>query len=163
MGPVASESESDSDKVQWRPRGRRWFQGVTVVGVLGAVAFVANAFSPDVDLGSVAVGAAMDALMLLAVWRFGLHPSVTAERRRLIVRNPFRTYVMDWAEVAHCTPTRSGMRIEREGQRSVLAWAVQKAGVWGVIRHRTRADEVAEFLNRRALRSSHHSGPHYDE
>ncbi len=90
-------------------------------------------------------------LLLLAVaglvyaWRFGLHPRVIADERRLTVVNPRRRTSFAWEDVTVIAPGPDGLLIGSE--RAVAeAWCVQKSN-WSTRKgRRTRADEIVDTL-----------------
>jgi hypothetical protein len=123
-----------------------------VLGAAGvAVAVVATAMSPE-DGHWIAglLMAGIGALVAVASWRYGLHPAIIAAPDGLTIRNPWRTHVLEWDDVLDCQPGYYGLAIsDRHGGR-FSAWAVQRSNVAMWSKLRTRADEVAEALARRA-------------
>jgi hypothetical protein len=96
------------------------------------------------------VSAALLILCALGCWRWGLHPRIVATFTGIEIRNALRTHFVPWRDFEGCTPSYRGLVIVRRGGIRVFGFAVQKSksSVW---RHlRTRADDISEYLARRA-------------
>ena len=96
--------------------------------------------------------ASASVLILCAVgcWRWGLHPRIIATFTGIEIRNALTTHFIPWRDFVSCKTSYRGLTIVRRGGGRVFAFAVQKSNL-SVWRHlRTRADDIAEYLARRA-------------
>jgi hypothetical protein len=103
------------------------------------------------DLEALWVGFALAALFGLTFgvtgWRFGLRPRIMAEVDGVSVRNPGAETFVPWVRVVHASAGYSGITI-RTSDGEVTAWAVQKSNLARWLHRGTRADDVADFINR---------------
>jgi hypothetical protein len=83
-----------------------------------------------------------------AGYRFGVVPLIAATATGIRVRNPLRRHEIAWRDLDHVAPTYFGLRIKRVDGRIITAWAVQKSNLSTWTKRRTRADEVADEMNR---------------
>ena len=89
-------------------------------------------------------------LCSLGCWRWGLHPRIVATFTGIEIRNALKTHFVPWRDFASCKTSYRGLTIVRRSGGYVWAFAVQKSNL-SVWRHlRTRADDIAEYLARRA-------------
>lgn len=100
---------------------------------------------------------AMCAAGAFAGYRFGVLPSIALTATGIRVRNPLRRHEIAWRDIDVVGPTYYGLRIKRVDGRPITAWAVQKSNWSRWTKRTTRADEVADELNRasRAGRGIH--------
>jgi hypothetical protein len=82
----------------------------------------------------------------VGLWLGALRPFVRAEDEGLIVRNPISTRHIHYGDIVLCRPGYSGLEIITRNGR-VTAWAVQKSNLASWLHTRTRADEVAAFID----------------
>ncbi|MFD0783493.1 PH domain-containing protein [Micromonospora azadirachtae] len=144
----------DLDEVRvWRLGvGLRIFAGL-LFGVMsvGLVAFVAyQAAAPDGDLRSALVAAVPFGLLGFLLWRQIFHPRLTAGPEGLVLRSQWRTSRVPWAAVVRCDPGYYGIVITCTDGSRVVAPAPQKSNLSRWLGRSTRADDVADYLERRA-------------
>jgi len=78
-------------------------------------------------------------------WRFGLHPSLRADERGVIVTNPGRRVRFGWSEINVLAPGENGLVVGSESDRAEV-WCIQKSR-WATRRgRRTRADRIVDEL-----------------
>lgn len=124
-----------------------WVLGVTA-GVLG-LAGLATAFGGG-DTGSALIVALVNAMLALCAWRWGTHPLIGASDAGVTVRNPLRSLVVPWDDVAGCRATARGVTLLRRSGPPVVAWAVQKPSMSAWTGRHTVADDVVAYLVDRA-------------
>src|SRR5207302_8530975 len=135
---------SEGDRI-WRPnRAARAAGWVFVLGGVAVAAYLARHHQLDL--------AALAALFAVGGWRYGLHPSLSATKEGVVIRNPLRRVKVPWRQVEGALPGSRGVIILRTDRRPVNAWAVQKANWSHFLGKRRRADDVAEYLTRSARR-----------
>jgi hypothetical protein len=126
-------------------------------GVLVLTGFVLlllrAALQPNVSVPAALAMVAMVAGASIHVYRLSVHPRIWATVHGLLVRNPYSTIEVPWAEIKKLSPGYSGLCIQRSDGSEVTAWAVQKSNIANAAGHRTRADAVAEDIARRAAQA----------
>jgi hypothetical protein len=135
---------SEGDRL-WRPNRAGLAAGcVFLLGGLALAAYFARHHQPDL--------AALAALFAVGGWRYGLHPSLSATKEGIVIRNPLRRVMVPWRQVEGALPGSRGIIVLRSDRRPVRAWAVQKANWSHFLGRRRRADDVAEYLTQAAKR-----------
>jgi hypothetical protein len=150
IGHTATVDETQVWRMGLVARCCAW--AVVVLGVAGvAVAAVATATDPSdghwiagLIMAGICGGAAVWS------WRYVLHPAIIAAPDGLTIRNPWRTHARSWDDVVDCQPSYYGIAVADRHGGGVYAFAVKKSNVATWRERRTRADEVAEGLARRA-------------
>jgi hypothetical protein len=135
---------SERDRT-WRPNRAGLAAGcVFLLGGIAVAAYFARHHQPDL--------AALAAVFAVGGWRYGLHPSLSATKEGIVIRNPLRRVKVPWRQVEGALPGSRGIIVLRTDRRPVKAWAVQKANWSHFLGRRRRADDVAEYLTHAAKR-----------
>jgi hypothetical protein len=92
-------------------------------------------------------------ILPVGFWLGALRPFIRAEESGVTVRNPLSTTHVSYADIVGCTPGYSGLAI-RTRSGTVVAWAVQTTNIASWLHKHTRADDVAAFIESRALHAS---------
>lgn len=79
-----------------------------------------------------------------------LRPFISADTEGVHVQNPVRRHNLSWEEIREVVPGYHGLEIMTREDEMVIAWAVQKSNLAGWLSRRTRADDVADFLQQAA-------------
>lgn len=141
------EPVADGSRRVWRAAPAT-LAAVVVFSVLAAAAVGGLAYLVYRKDGSPWVPGALGVLVLLALayaWRFGLHPSLTADDDGVVVRNPFSSRSFAWHDITLIAPGENGLVIGSD-DGVAEAWCVQKTN-FALRRGRfTRADAVAHEL-----------------
>ncbi|WP_422744625.1 PH domain-containing protein [Micromonospora sp. WMMD754] len=137
----------------WRlGRITRVFAGL-LLGVMTIVAvavFAYQASTPDGDLRPALAIAVPYGLLGFLVWRQIFHPRLSVDAEGLILRGPWRTTRVPWPAVVRCDPGYFGIAITCADGSWVMAPAPQKSNLSRWLGRGTRADDVADYLERRA-------------
>ena len=99
----------------------------SVVLALGAAAVLGMVLRSDGVAGLVPV-LGWGGLAGVAVWALWWAPAITLSDEHLRVRNAWRTHVVPWTQVAHCSTRWSLVIMLRDGS-AVTAAAAQRAGL----------------------------------
>lgn len=106
-------------------------------------------FDTNREFGGLVLGGLL-AMCALFLWRFGIHPRLRAFPDGLEIRNGLSARFVLWSQIDRCTPGYGGLwLILKDGQRQRI-WAIQKSNLMTWLNRRTRADEVADFIEMRA-------------
>jgi hypothetical protein len=119
---------------------------VFIAAVVAGAIVVAVEAEPGLLVATVLGG---HPLLLVSVLG-GLRPFVSAGPAGVHVRNPVRRYDLSWAESTEVRPGHHGLEITTREDEVVVAWAVQRSSVASRSKRRTRADDVADLLQRSA-------------
>jgi hypothetical protein len=141
-----------TDDRVWRPTAgsRIGLYLVAALFVALAAVIVATGDSDDSLLGGVAIGAVMGLLPAAVAVRFARRIRIVATDEELVIVSFASERRIPWSEVVDAEPGYSGITIGLSDGSSVLSGAVQKANISAWFRRDTRADQVAEYINRRA-------------
>ena len=106
-------------------------------------------FGNDREGGGLVLGGLLVAHALFA-WRFGIHPRLRVFPDGIEIRNALSTRFVSWSQIDRCMPGYGGLwLILNDGQRQRI-WAIQKSNLMTWVNRRTRADEVADYIELRA-------------
>ncbi|MEV0804920.1 PH domain-containing protein [Micromonospora sp. NPDC050200] len=120
------------------------------MAVVVVMFFVWQATAPDGDLlAPLAIGATYG-LMGFVMWRRIFHPRLSAGPAGLILRREWRTIRVPWSAVLQCDAGYYGITITCADGSRVVAPAPQKSNLSRWLGRETRADAVADYLERRA-------------
>ncbi|WP_426594404.1 DUF3592 domain-containing protein [Cellulomonas sp. McL0617] len=145
------ESSGDATPLPiiWRV-GRAGLIASRIGVALGTLALVAVAtwvlIWPDADRFAAALVGVFSAFVVVALWRVGIHPRLTASDIGLSIQNPFEGVTVPWNDVVETTAGFDGITVTRLSAPPTTIWAVQKANFSSWRGARTRADEVAATL-----------------
>ena len=84
-------------------------------------------------------------LVLVYVWRFGLHPKLRVTETEIEVVNPIRRQVFAWDDVTLIAPGENGLVIGSEDAQAE-AWCIQKSNYAARRGRLTRADRITHEL-----------------
>ena len=136
---------------EWRPRlaGRvaAWL-AIVVAVPLAVWAVIWGVLNDKVT--SALLMSALLILYAIGRWRWALHPRLIVLADGIKVRNGFSEQFVEWAEVDRCAAGYMGIVVVKKDGGTVTAFAVQKSNAMAWLNRRTRADEVAEYIERRA-------------
>jgi hypothetical protein len=145
---VPSVTVAPVQQFVWRTKpSSRLLATLGVMSSFGGIAVDAVFISRSEPLWS---GLLFVALGLLAVWLFAFRPRLVVDGTDVVIRNPLRTHRFGLCDVVAISPAYSGVEFCRRSGRPLRAWAVQKTNLSWMLRRPTRADAVAEVLNRAA-------------
>ncbi|MFI7431737.1 PH domain-containing protein [Micromonospora sp. NPDC049836] len=122
--------------------------GVIAIGVMVFVAY--QALAPDGELGLALALVVPYGMLAFLLWRQTFHPRLSAGPEGLVLRGPWRTVRVPWSAVVRCDAGYYGIAITCADGGRVLAPAPQKSNLSRWLGRRTRADDVADYLERRA-------------
>jgi hypothetical protein len=77
-----------------------------------------------------------------------LRPYVALTDADLVVRNPLRARRISIGHVSRVAPGYGGLTVTTTGGTQIVAWAVQKSNLAQWTGRHTRADDVAEAINK---------------
>lgn len=144
--------DNDITEVWRMPRTIRAIAAFLVLVLLfGSIGNALGELGPDttppVDVR--AAGAAFFALNAIVLWRIVLHPLVGTTVAGIVVRNPVRSYFIEWIEIVELVPWTYGLFIRLHTGRRVLAVALpRRRWLWSPV-GKGRADQVARDLENR--------------
>ena len=78
-----------------------------------------------------------------------LRPVVAVDEEVVLVRNPFRVYIIPLSGVVEMRPEWEGLRIETSDGKSVAALALQRWNLTLFLKRRSRAEVAIEHIRRR--------------
>ncbi|MET7747138.1 PH domain-containing protein [Micromonospora sp. NPDC005367] len=122
--------------------------GVVTAGVVAFLAYQAAA--PDGDLRSALVAPVPFGLLGFLLWRQTFHPRLSAGPEGLVLRSQWRTTRVPWSAVVRCDAGYYGIAITCTDGSRVMAPAPQKSNLSRWLGRQTGADDVADYLERRA-------------
>jgi Bacterial PH domain len=142
----------ESDTQVWRPS--RALRSAGHAGAVGALVLGASVIAVAASEGAWLEGVGFVAAFFLAPAAVGLRYARRARleltRDGLVVVTTFSEHRIPWAEISDAKPGYAGIAILLRNGDSVLAGAVQKSNVSEWLHRRTRADELADRIVRRA-------------
>jgi ribosomal protein S18 acetylase RimI-like enzyme len=133
---------------------RVWRAGPVTLLLVSAFAVAAGVIIPilayliyqnDGTLWLPVVLLVLTVLVLLYVWRFGLHPRLRVTDENVEIINPFHRYSFDWDDITVIAPGENGLLIGSE-DGAAEAWCVQKSNFASRRGRLTRADRIANQL-----------------
>src|SRR5579883_2746223 len=141
---------------EWRSRFR-WVGWVMLVLYASGAAVSAALVLPNqgTDRANALWSLVLFAPLAVGAYAGLVRPVIRSLDGGLLIRNPIRTRFIPWQEVEKISPSRSGLVFRLRGGQRVTGWAVQQSAFRTALNRRCRADDVAEFLGRRA---AHHQG-----
>lgn len=155
LGPAgdgAPPRAAGFDRV-WRPTIASRVVGWTIAVVAGllAVSALATALGGGISLAGAALVTAVNVVVALAAWRWGSYPLVGASDDGLTIRNPLRTVVIPWSDVAGARASSLGLTVARLSGEQVVAWAVTRSSLSTWLSRPSQSDEVVAYLAARVF------------
>ena len=131
---------------------------LVTVGAMTAGYGIGGSLWGDVPAAGTLMGIALGLLFALVGVRFGITPYLAWNDLGIQVRNPFRSYEIEWpmierVELRPSTPTkvlRRGLAIERKRGSTIVVWVVRKDSVWPWSSENPRAEGIADHLQKLA-------------
>jgi len=130
-----------------RSEGRRVLSR-RILAVLGLSMTIAAASEGDIGAAAAIAFVFVIAPTAGALW-YVQRCKVVCAPDGLEVVNVLRRRKVGWHELAHAQPGYYGVIIDLKGGRRIIASAVQKSNVSKATNKRTRADDLADLINRR--------------
>lgn len=136
------------------PAGRLMGGVLAVFGVLMIVYGIGSYVGGQAPMAGLFMGVVSGALFVLIGVRFGIVPFLHWNDLGIRVRNPFRTYEVDWREIAGIdlrpsTPTkvfRRGLAIKRKCGSTIVVWVVRKDSIWPWTHEGPRVESLVRHL-----------------
>jgi Bacterial PH domain len=151
-GKGAGPAATGFDRV-WRPTIASRVVGwvIAAVAVLLAVSALATALGGGIPLAGAALVVVVNVVVALAAWRWGSYPLVGAADDGLTIRNPLRTVVIPWDDVAGARASSLGLTVVRLSGEQVVAWAVTRSSLSTWLNRPSQSDEVVAYLAARVF------------
>lgn len=151
---AGSGSPIDLDEVRvWRPGvALRIFAGLMIGGMAaGVIVFVAyTVAAPEGDPRVPLAVAVPFGLVGFLMWRQTIHPRTSAGPQGVLLRGQWRTVHVPWSAIVRCRAGYHGITITCADGNLAVAPAPQKSNLSSWLGRETRADEAADYLERRA-------------
>ena len=137
----------------WRPTIASRLVGWTIAAIAGllAVSALATAAGGGIALAGATLVVVVNVVVALAAWRWGSYPLVGASDDGLTIRNPLRTVVIPWDDVAGARASSLGLTVARLSGEQVVAWAVTRSSLSTWLNRPSQSDEVVAYLAARVF------------
>lgn len=153
MGSMGGGGHSGGYERVWRTgvvaRVVGWL--IAVVAALLAVSALGTALSGEIPLGGAVVVILVNSVVAVAAWRWGSYPLVAASDAGLTIRNPLRTVVIPWDDIAGARASSLGLTVARRSGEQVVAWAVTRSTSSTWLARPSRSDDVIAYLAARVF------------
>ncbi|MDW5325588.1 PH domain-containing protein [Plantactinospora sp. KLBMP9567] len=132
--------------------GLRICAGLVIGGMAaGVMVFLAyEAAAPEGDLRAPLAVAVPFGVLGLSMWQQTFRPRTSVGPQGVVLRSKWRTIRLPWSMIVRCDPGYDGITITCADGSRVVAPAPQKSNLSRWLGRKTRADEVAAYLERRA-------------
>lgn len=151
-GDGAGPAPDRFDRV-WRPTIASRVVGWTIAVAAGllAVSALATALGGGIPPAGAALVVVVNVVVALAAWRWGSYPLLGASDEGLTIRNPLRTVVIPWGDVAGARASSLGLTVARLSGEQVVAWAVTRSSLSTWLNRPSQSDEVVAYLAARVF------------